>query len=89
MFPFENAQNYLARDKELSTFTSTTLGLGASWEFGRSWTALERGSLTLQVDWIEFDYENFTDLTSDAPVGEEPAYSFDATVTRFFASVWF
>jgi len=27
LFPFENAQNFLARDKELSKFTSTTLGL--------------------------------------------------------------
>ena len=89
LFPFEDAQNFLARDKELSEFTSTTLGLGASWEFGRGWTKVERGALTLQVDWIEFDYENFTDLTSGAPVGEEPAYSFDATVTRFFATIWF
>lgn len=89
LFPFQDAQNFLARDKELSSFTSTTLGIGASYEFGRGWSAIERGSLNLQLDWIEFDYDDFRDLTADAPVGEEPLYSFDATVTRFFASFWF
>ena len=76
LFPFQDAQNFLARDKELSEFTSTTLGAGASWEFGRGWSAVERGALTLQVDWIEFDYDDFRDLTeSGAPVGEEPLYA--------------
>jgi hypothetical protein len=89
LFPSVDAQNYLARDKELSTFTSTTLGLGASYEFGRSWSRIDRGSLNLQVDWIDFDYDDFRDLTQSGPVGGEPLYSFDATVTRLFASIWF
>jgi hypothetical protein len=89
LFPSENALTYLARDKELSTFTSTTLGLGASYEFGRAWSQIERGSMNLQVDWIDFDYDDFRDLTESGAVGEEPLYSFDATVTRFFASIWF
>lgn len=89
LFPFQDAQNFLARDKELSTFTSTSLGIGASYEFGRGWSAIERGSLNLQLDRIEFDYDDFRDLTVAAPVGEEPLYSFGATVTRIFASIWF
>ncbi len=89
LFPFQDAQNFLARDKELSTFTSTTLGVGTSYEFGRGWSAIDRGSINLQVDWIEFDYEDFRDLTVSAPAGEEPLYSFDATVIRFFSSIWF
>ena len=32
LFPRENAQNFLARDKELSTFTSHMLSLGATYE---------------------------------------------------------
>ena len=83
------ATNYRARDKELSTFTSTTLGLGASYEFGRSWTRIDRGSLNLQLDWIDFDYDDFRDLTGTEPVGSEPLYSFGATVTRAFVSIWF
>ncbi len=89
LFPFQDAQNYLARDKELSRFTSVTLGAGVAWEFGRAWQAIDRGSLNLNVDWIRFDYDNFTDLTEDGPVGDEPLYGFDATVIRAFASVWF
>jgi hypothetical protein len=89
LFPFIDSQSFLARDKELSTFTSSTLGLGASYEFGRSWSAIERGSINLNIDWISFDYDDFRDLTDNAPVGEESLYSFDATVTRFFASIWF
>ncbi|UCH39090.1 MAG: DUF3570 domain-containing protein [Gammaproteobacteria bacterium] len=89
LFPFSEATTYRARDKELSTFTSTTFGLGASYEFGRSWEKIDRGSLNLQMDWIEFDYDDFRDLTGNEPVGEEPLYSFDATVTRAFISIWF
>ena len=89
LFPFQDAQNYLARDKELSKFTSTTVGLGASYEFGRSWSAIERGSLNLHMDYIYFDYDGFRDLTKSGTVGDEPLYDFDATVTRFFLSIWF
>ncbi|MCG6891469.1 MAG: DUF3570 domain-containing protein [Gammaproteobacteria bacterium] len=89
LFPFQDAQNYLARDKELSSFTSTTIGLGASYDFGRAWTTIERGSLNLELDWIRFDYDDFRDLTESGDVGNEPLYSFDARVTRIFLSFWF
>lgn len=90
LFPFQDAQNYLARDKELSTFTSTTLGVGASYEFGNSWGAIDRGSLNAEFDWIQFDYDDFRDLTdTSSTVGNEPLYDFDATVTRLFISIWF
>lgn len=89
LFPFEDAQTYLARDKELSRFTSTTIGVSASYEFARGWKFIERGSLNIELDWIHFDYDNFRDLTKEGEVGEEPLYSFDARVTRIFASFWF
>ncbi len=89
LFPFQEATTFRARDKELSTFTSSTVGLGASWEFGRSWSAIERGSFNLNIDWISFDYDDFSDLTESAPAGSESPYSFDARVTRFFTSIWF
>ena len=89
LFPFEDAQNFLARDKELSSFTSTTIGVGASYEFGRSWGFIDRGSLNFELDWIRFDYDNFRDLTKEGDAGDEPLYSFDARVTRIYASFWF
>ena len=89
LFPFQDAQNFLARDKELSSFNSTTIGAGVSWEFGRAWESIQRGSLNFNIDWIQFDYDNFRDLTDSASVGTESLYSFDATVIRAFASIWF
>ena len=89
LFPFEDSQNFLARDKELSSFSSTTIGVSASYQFGRAWKAIDRGSLNLELDWIRFDYDDFRDLTKSGDVGEEPLYSFDAQVIRFYTSFWF
>ncbi len=89
LFPHEGAQNYLARDKELSSFSSTTIGVSASYQFGRAWKAIDRGSVNLELDWIRFDYDDFRDLTESGDVGEEPLYTFDAQVMRFFMSFWF
>ncbi len=89
LFPFQDAQNYLARDKELSSFTSNTIGVSASYQFGRAWKMIDRGSVNLELDWIQFDYDDFRDLTKSGEVGDEPLYSFDAQVTRIFLSFWF
>jgi len=90
LFPFQNAQNFLARDKELSAFTSLALGFGLSYELDNSgWTSFRRGSLNLHLDNIQFNYDNFRDLTKSGTVGKEPLYRFNANVIRAFASVWF
>ncbi len=73
----------------MSDFDSTTVGFGAVCEFGRAWQAIERGSLGINVDYIQFDYSNFRDPTQGGPVGEEPLYEFDSTVIRALASIWF
>jgi hypothetical protein len=91
LFPFSQAQNFMARDKELSTFTSTTLRVGASYDIVRGgWKFIDRGTINMSLDHIMFDYADFRDLTvtSVAP-GEEPLYSFDANVLQFFVSFWF
>ena len=91
LFPFANAQNFMARDKELSTFSSTTLRLGVSYDVVRSgWKFIDRGTVNLTVDHIMFDYEDFRDLrVTDVAPGEEPLFSFDANVVQFFVSFWF
>ena len=81
---------FLARDKEMSTFTSQTLGIGASYEFKRNGTGiLKRGSLNLNYDFIAFDYADFRDVSVSALPGEEPLYAFNASVIRLFVSIWF
>jgi len=91
LFPFSQAQNFMARDKELSTFTSTTLRVGASYDIVRGgWKFIDRGTINMSIDHIMFDYADFRDLTvTGVAPGEEPLYSFDANVMQFFVSFWF
>lgn len=91
LFPRQNAQNFLARDKELSTFTTNTLGAGVSYEFDTEWLpGFKRGQVSLFVDYIRFSYDDFRDVTAVGFLpGEEPQFEFDAVVTRFFISMFF
>lgn len=90
LFPRQDAQNFLARDKELSTFTSHMIGLGATYElpaFG--WSFLQRSTVSLFYDRFRFDYADFRDITAGGAPGSEPLYGFDADVIRLFFSGWF
>jgi hypothetical protein len=91
LFPREDAQNFLARDKELSSFTSHMFSLGATYELpALRWKVLERATLNLYYDRIHYDYADFRDLRKQGvPAGTEPLYQFDADVIRFFYSGWF
>jgi hypothetical protein len=81
----------MARDKELSTFTSTTLGLGVSYDIVRSgWKFVDRGTISMSYDHILFDYEDFRDLrVQGVAPGEEPFFNFEADVIQVFVSFWF
>ena len=91
LFPRSQYQNFMARDKELSTFTSQTIRLGASYDIMRGgWKFMERGTLNVILDHMMFDYEDFRDLrVTGVPAGHEPFYSFDANVLQVFLSFWF
>lgn len=93
LLPFEDATNFFARDKELSTFTNTQFGFGVSYEYQRPWLFVDKTSFNFYYDRMQFDYDNFRDATrslnGDFAVGEEPLYSFDADVIRLFVSVWY
>lgn len=81
--------NFRARDKELSTFNSHTLGFGASYEFVRGWRMVDRGTVNFSYDHIMFSYDDFRDLTAGGDVGQEPAYDFAADVFQFYLSIWY
>jgi hypothetical protein len=90
LFPRSQHQNYLARDKELSEFTSHAVGFGVNYRIGRGWIPFASASeASLYVDHIRFDYAKFRDLRDFAPPGEERLYGFGATVVRALLSVWF
>lgn len=99
LFERANQQNFLARDKELSTFVSQTVSVGATYDFlPNGWRFIKKGTLNLRYDRIEFEYEDFRDArfsllpADDAnfrAAGAEPFYTFGANVIQAFVSVWF
>lgn len=88
----QSPTEFHGRDKELSEYESTTYGVGVRWDFlPDGWGFLERASVSLNYDLIEFTYESFRDATQsdagdggDYVVGKEPFFEFDANVIRFF-----
>ena len=91
LFPNVQYANFIARDKELSTFNSTTLRLGVSYDILEGgWRFVERGSVSFVYDHILFDYKDFRDLriTSGIVPGAEPLYEFEADVVQIFVSFW-
>lgn len=85
LYEFQDSQTHLARDKELSTLSGTTLGAGAVYEWKQtSLPGIKRLQFSLLLDWLDFEYDDFRDVTAkgDFRPGEEPLYSFDALVTR-------
>ena len=90
LFPFVSAQNFLARDKELSTFKDQSIGVGATYQFQKNGSGfIKKGTANLFVDYISFQYDDFRDLTKTAVPGEEPLYEMNSTVLRLFVSIWF
>lgn len=90
LFPYQDANNFLARDKELSDFESTVFGLGLGFQFNRAKReTFNRAGIHLWVDRFQFDYNNFRDLRVQTTPGSEPLYGFDATVTRLLFTLWY
>jgi hypothetical protein len=91
LFAFQNEQNFMARDRELATFKSLGVGVGASWEFRfqhKGW--LQRSSLNVHFDRIHYSYDDFRDLRTPALLaGTEPLYKLDANVLQLYISAWF
>lgn len=90
LFPYENAQNFLARDKELSSFDSYTLRFGISYDLVEDGSEfVQKASLKLFYDRIYFNYDDFRNIEAGGAPGTEPLYDFEADVLQFLFSVWF
>lgn len=93
LFPYVDAQNYLARDKELSPFSSNTFGLGVTYKIPVGiipW--FDKSTANFYWDRFDIDYDDFRDLRvspSDYATGEEPLYSLQANVFRIYLSFWY
>jgi hypothetical protein len=90
LFPRQNSQNFLSRDKELSTFTSNTLGVGLSYEFGTELVPFfKRGEFSLFANFLLIDYDDFRNVLESGAPGDEPLYQLDSTILRAYVSVWY
>ncbi|WP_229333609.1 DUF3570 domain-containing protein [Glaciecola sp. MH2013] len=90
LFNRPNEFNFMARDKEMSTYNGLTAGISVAYEWQFSQTAtFKKSSVHFEWDYMKFAYDDFRDATADAPVGEEPLFGFSANVLRIFASVWY
>ncbi len=91
LFPNEDAQNFLARDKELSEFRTRSFELGFRYEFlSKGWHFIDKAAINMKFRRILFNYNDFTDITRGNKLpGEEEFYSFSANVYQIFLSAWF
>jgi len=91
MFDYQDQYTFMARDRELSTFQSTGIGVTASWDFAKNgWAWIDKGSLNLSWDHLEFNYKDFrNNLVTGVPPGTEPLYTYGADVYQFFVSIWY
>lgn len=95
LFPRADAQNFMARDRELAAFSSYTVGVGASYEFQvprAPW--IQKSTLNLHYDHLMIDYTDFHTLLSTTviPAGgadELPLYRLDANIIQLFYSLYF
>jgi hypothetical protein len=90
LFPREDSQNFMGRDKELSTFQSQMFSVGATWQLPPvGWAAVQRSTLNLFYDHVLYDYSDFRNVLKGGQPGTEPLYHFGADVLRVFVSAWF
>jgi hypothetical protein len=94
LFPNANYQNFMARDRVFSAFSSNAVGLSATYEFRLGFINwIKKGTANLSYDRIMTDYTNFRDLRGFRPgtatPGTEPLYSETANVYQLYFSFWY
>lgn len=97
LLPFQDSQEFFGSDKELSTYTDNTIGVGISYNINADFLSFfDKTSVNLYWDVMSYDYENFLDKresSGDNPSGiapgEERPFSFDANVVRLFFSFYY
>ncbi len=94
LFPRSQATNFRGRDKELSPLTSYTFKLQAAYEFLRDdgndvFGFIKRAKVTASLNLLHIEYDDFSDLTAQQPIGSEPLYVLDADVFQIYFSFFY
>ena len=92
LFPRADYQNFMARDRELATFQTYTVGFGAEYQFhipGLPWVS--KSSANVHVEHLLINYADFRNalLAPSYGAGNEPLYRLDANIFTAFVSFWF
>ncbi len=91
LFPFRDAQNFLARDKELSDLSSIMLGFSISYALKTEQTRwINKVEASLAYDRYQIDYNNFRNAEIvSVTAGTEPLFSLNADLIRFYFTAWY
>jgi len=92
LFDYSEQFEFRARDKELSTYSYNSIGIGATYEFSKvnvSW--IDKGAVNFSYNYMSFDYDDFLDIRNSTleTLGQEPGYNLSASIIRFYVSIWF
>jgi Protein of unknown function (DUF3570) len=95
LFSSATQQNFMSRNRELSSFNEFTIGAGASYQFHIPYaTWINKSTASFRIDHFIFDYKDFRnalliDPTAGAAAGAEPLYSVQLNVMQLFLSIWY
>jgi hypothetical protein len=95
LFASADQQNFMSRNRELSSFNSFTIGTGASYQFhipDAPW--ISRSTANFRFDHFMFDYKDFRNALLIDPgkgvdAGSEPLYTVGLNVMQLFLSVYY
>jgi len=81
---FATPMTFMARDKNLSTFSDQSIGIRFSWLFAKQrFLFFNKASLNFAHDRIYFNYNDYTNVLNGQP------YSFSADVLQLYISAWY
>jgi len=87
---FSTPMRFMARDKELSSFDSFAVGARIRYDLFKSYKFLRSASINLAVEYLDFDYDDYSGIDSVADVANlGSGYSFDASTIQFYFSAWY
>ncbi|HEX3838041.1 MAG TPA: DUF3570 domain-containing protein [Steroidobacteraceae bacterium] len=95
LFASATQQNFMSRNRELSSFNSLTVGAGASYQFQIPYAKwISKSTANLRFDHFMFDYKDFRDALLIDPskgvvAGTEPLYSVQLNVMQAFLSIYY
>jgi hypothetical protein len=94
-FQYADQQNFMSRNRELSTYYSYSIGAGATYEFKIPHVPwIQRSTANIRYDRLWIDYEDFRNALLVNPANNitilnAPLYSVDIRIYQFFVSLWF